>query len=193
MMSYSISLAGLVQSGILVLLVMMLISLGIGIWKISAWKTTIENRLDNLNQRLDDKFSEVMGYIKDIKATINQMPNKVNFIRGSSPLSLNQRGKELYEKINAPAIADKYTDELIKRAKERNMNTYQIQQDCFNFAFNEILKRLERDDKEQYDQLSDVAYNEGVQLEDLMQILGVILRDRVLEAVNKSHKETENK
>ena len=106
--------------------------------------------------------------------------------RSDSPVSLSEYGESLSKKIDVKFITDRYKEQLTKKAKKQEMNAYQIQQSCFNFAQNQIPKDLEENSKEQYDQLADVAFNEGIQIRDLMRVLGLILRDQVLEACDIS-------
>jgi len=148
----------------------------------------LNQRVDGLTRRVDGLTRRVDGLTQRVDGLTERVDGLTDspYARNSSPVSLNEAGKQLSEKMDADSIADKYTDRLSKRAIEQNMNAYQIQQSCFRFSANEILKDLETD-KERYDQLSEVAYTEGVRLENLMRILGLVLRDRVLEAVNESH------
>lgn len=104
-----------------------------------------------------------------------------------SPLSLNEFGQELSRKMYAPSIVEKYTEHLIDKAKTENMNAYQIQQSCISFATNELIDDLEEKDKNLFNEISDIAFNEGVAIETLTYVLGLELRDRVLKAVGKTH------
>ena len=116
---------------------------------------------------------------------IEKLPS--NAFQSDSPLSLSDYGQGLSDKINAHAIAAKYKERLISMAKEQNMRPYQIQQCCFEYASKEILKDLEKNDKERYYLLTDAAFNEGVEIEKLLQITGLVLRDQVLETFNGSN------
>ena len=119
-----------------------------------------------------------------IHAKIDKLPEDI--FRHSSPLSLSEYGQKLSDKIDASAIASKYKRQLISVVKEQNMRPYQIQQSCFDFSKKEILSDLKENDEEQYNQLTDVAFNEGVEVEVLMKITGLVLRDQVLEAFNEA-------
>ena len=119
-----------------------------------------------------------------IHAKIDKLPEDI--FRHSSPLSLSEYGQKLSDKIDASAIASKYKRQLISVVKEQNMRPYQIQQSCFDFSKKEILSDLKENDEEQYNKLTDVAFNEGVEVEVLMKITGLVLRDQVLEAFNEA-------
>ena len=53
--------------------------------------------------------------------------------------------------------------------------------------------RCLRNSKEQYDQLANVAFNEGIQIRDLMRVLGLILKDQVLKACDISVSDNDSK
>ena len=106
--------------------------------------------------------------------------------QSDSPVSLSEYGKSLSKKIDAKSITDKYKERLTKKAKKQEMNACQIQQSCFYFAQNKIPKDLEENSKEQYDQLANIAFNEGIQIRDLMRVLGLILKDQTLKACDIS-------
>ena len=122
--------------------------------------------------------------VDHIYAKIDKLPEDI--FRHSSPLSLSEYGQKLSDKIDASAIASKYKRQLISVVKEQNMRPYQIQQSCFDFSKKEILSDLKENDEEQYNKLTDVAFNEGVEVEVLMKITGLVLRDQVLEAFNEA-------
>ena len=110
------------------------------------------------------------------------------YTEASSPMSLNNRGKELSKEMDAAKIASRYRTKLVDKAKDENGGPYQIQENCFDCAADEILKDLKEKDKKTYRHLTDIAYNEGVQIEVLMRIVGLVLRDQVLQAIDQSAK-----
>jgi len=161
------------------------------IWKVSKWKTGVDRRLGNLEQRLEDIFSEVMGHIRNIKGDIHEMrdirppQNQQPYSESNSPKTLTRHGRELAERMDASSLAERYIDELVKQASEEAMSPYQIQRLCADFAYDKVRKDLRENDKEQYRKLEDAAYNSGVRLSDLMHVLALVLRDRVLEALKE--------
>ena len=115
------------------------------------------------------------------------------YTEASSPMSLNTRGKELSKEMDAAEIASRYKEKLVDKAKSENGGPYQIQESCLDCAADEILKDLEEKDKKTYRHLTDIAYSEGVQVEVLMRIVGLVLRDQVLQAINQPPKDTAEK
>ena len=136
----------------------------------------------NHTQTIKGEVRKEVGEILLILA--GQMKNK-SYLGGSSLLSLKEPGKKLSKKMDAPAIARQYKDELVRIAKDKKLNPYQIQEDCFTYAATKILKNVKQD-KESFDKLAAVAYDEGTDLSVLMQIVAVVLRDQVLAEVGSS-------
>ena len=148
----------------------------------------IQNEMGKISTELDNLSTTMNAFL--IGMMISQSKPSV---KHDGPISLNEYGIALSQKMDASSIADQYIQKLIDEAKEQHMNAYQIQQSCFNFSANEILENLEKDDKEQFDRLANLAYDEGIIIEALMQIVGFVLRDQVLQAIGKSHKEIDEK
>ena len=115
------------------------------------------------------------------------------YTEASSPMSLNTRGKELSKEMDAAGIASRYKAKLVDKAKSENGGPYQIQESCLDCAADEILRDLEEKDKTTYRHLTDIAYSEGVQVEVLMRIVGIVLRDQVLQAIDQPSKDTAEK
>ena len=146
--------------------------------------TDLRGEVTELGGRVDS----LAGKVEDISGRMNTLGGN-NFIGNHSPLSLNDKGKKLAEKMHASDIASRYKEKLVREAE--NSRPYQIQKNCFDYARREIPADLEKEDQEEYEHLTDVAFDEGVEIEILMYILGIVLRDQVLEAVGKPIKKTD--
>ena len=155
----------------------------------------IYTKIDAMSQKIDtmsknmDTISQRMDTMSQRMDTMSQRIDRLseNVVDNNSPLSLSEYGQKLADKINAPAIATKYKERLAGMAKTQNMRPYQIQQCCFEYAANEMLKDLEKNDQEQYYLLTDTAFNEGVEMKQFLKVIGVILIDQVLETLNIPH------
>jgi len=148
-------------------------------------KTSVSNLKTSVSN-LDTRVGNLEEDIKDLPDKILEKIDILKVIKNQSPIALNDRGKELSQAIDASAIASKYKDKLARENKTKN--SYHIQQSCFNYAANEILKDLEEDPKT-YEHIAEIAFENGLQMGALMQIIGLVLRDQVLDAVKQS---TEN-
>ena len=146
---------------------------------------SIGNRVGTLETKVSFFESNILTALGNITREIKALSGQ-KFMKAESPISLNSKGIELSEKMDAYRIANKYKEKLLNKAKKENRNPYQIQQSCFDFATNKILEDLEEKDKKTFDHLTNIAYNEGVRVEALMQIIGLVLRDQVLKALSQS-------
>ena len=185
------------------------------LWKVPTWKAGIEHRLSNVEKSVDklessvdklessvdkletsvDKLESSVGKLEN---SVGKLSEKVNEIYGviinkfgrtidqaDSPVILSDYGKDLYNRIDAEKIVDRYAERLLQETK--GMNAYQIQEHCFLFSKDNLLEDLEKNDKESFETVSDVAYMEGIDLEKIMRVVGIPLRDRVLSMQGKSY------
>jgi len=149
--------------------------------RFDALEKATDHRFAAVNQRLDD----VLDVISEAQINIRNLQNMMIHIKSSSPNILTEEGIKLAERMDAYAIADIYTDELIKKAKDEDLSPYEIQRICFTRIYMRVPEHLKENDKERYRNLEDIAYKENLHMLYLMKILSLILRDRVLEAVGE--------
>ena len=139
--------------------------------------------LEKTTERVVNKVAVLENTTESISRQIAGIGGR-QYTEASSPMSLNNRGKELSKEMDAARIASKYKAKLVDKARDEDGGPYQIQESCFDCAAKEILKDLEEKDKETFRHLTDIAYNEGVQIEIIMRIVGLVLRDQVLQAID---------
>ena len=161
------------------------------LWKISTWKANIENRLSNTEKSLDVLSKNLDALSKKVDDLYSIIISKFgrSVEQADSPVTVTDYGKDLSGRINAEAVVDVYADNLYEETK--GMNAYQVQEHCFIFCKEKLLNDLEKKDKAKFDNLSAVAFDEGIEIEKLMRIVGILLRDRVLSMKGKSHAEVD--
>ena len=59
------------------------------------------------------------------------------------------------------------------------MSKYQIQQDAFDFANNELLQQIKNSDLERLRAIENCAFQHGIHVSEVMKALGVVLRDKI--------------
>ena len=161
-----------------------IVILGLILWKVSGWKATI----DTWKTTVDARFSELSGKIDNLYNIIaSRFEHDVQ--QTSSPVTLTDYGQKLSERIAAGRIVDEYAEELNEKTK--GMNAYQIQEKCFSFCETDLLKRLQETDKQYFDEISKVAFDDGIKLEKITRVIGIELRDRVLSMCGKLHTEVD--
>ncbi len=123
--------------------------------------------------RMTIKMSNVEIGIKEIKQSINDLQGRP-VASSQSPVHLNDFGKEISKSSGAEEIAAKCVQH-IKIAS--NMNAYQIQQRCFDYAQNELLPNLTEKER---GILETLAYEKGVSLQTILRVIGFDIRDAKL-------------
>ncbi len=105
----------------------------------------------------------------------------------SSPITLNERGKEISRKIQADVIIERNYESFKKDiCKEESINAYDIQQNCFDFS-REIIKEKKYFEADEYENMKSIAFDEGITIESMYIIFGILLRDRILEDMQLPH------
>lgn len=113
-----------------------------------------------------------------------------DIFKATSPVSLTDYGKSLSQEIDAQFLVEKYKEEIKKETA--NMNAYEIQQYCFDFAENKVLDDLKKTEVERFNKITELAYQQGVDVEKIMRVLGLELRDSILGLVGKTHQEVDD-
>ena len=91
--------------------------------------------------------------------------------------------------IGATEIAEMQVAKVTEVVKEKEFNACQIQEYCFSFSREELLNELKEKQIERYNQIYDVVFNKGIDVERLTRVIVLELRDKVLSSLNKPHEE----
>ena len=155
-------------------IILLIYLFGYVVWKIAAWKTGVDSKLFHH----EGKLTYLDDVVKDIHQVIMQRDGGRPVILSDSPLKLSDYGIELAEKIAADEIVARYTMQMHNAT--RGMNAYQIQEYCADFCRDKLPADLENNYPDMFATLSDVAFNEGIVMEKLTQVIGIKLRDKML-------------
>ena len=118
-------------------------------------------------------FNDFMKEIRDdIKKIFDRLPPTL--IVGSSPIKLTDLGKSISDEVGARKTAQQLSSKLIERAKDKN--PYEIQDLCFNYIRDEYVPDIKLLKK-----LQVCAYENGVDIDKILDVLAVELRDVLLE------------
>ena len=150
------------------------------LWKVPTWKTNIENRLSAVEKAVDnlsDKMDEIYSVI------IRQFGRTVEKI--DSPVTLSEYGKELFDLVDAEKIVNGYAEKMYNETQ--GMNAYKVQDYCFTFCKEKLMDDLEANNKDQSEKMAVVAFDQGINMEKITRVVGIALRDRVLQMGGKLH------
>ena len=116
-------------------------------------------------------FKEFMKEVRDdIKEILQRLPNPP--LSASSPLRLTDFGEKIAHNISAGEWADQIVEEVSKEVIGKS--PYEIQEFCFTHV--QSLK-VSPDQKLLLD---NCAYEHGIDVETVLKVLGVVVRDKLL-------------
>ncbi|MCY3628508.1 MAG: hypothetical protein F4065_07425 [Rhodothermaceae bacterium] len=151
---------------LLITFVVVAITVGTKIFHVSRWSGSVDTKLSHLEEfmkKLDRKFDRIR----------DQLPAP-NVMVGRSPLRLTEFGNDISKKIDgvnwASRIAETLTDHI--QGKE----AYDIQEYSFDYVLNKI-----KLSEEQLSLIRNVAYKKGIPEKGVRQVLGIELRDKLLD------------
>ena len=104
---------------------------------------------------------------------LERLPPKT--VTGSSPLSLTELGKTISEHIDAQRIAKELAGVLSEDLQDKSY--YDIQEHCTDFITNEFKPSPAQD------KIRESAYEHGVKIEQVKDVIAIELRDAVIEIV----------
>jgi len=124
-------------------------------------------------KRILDNTEKIGADVSDMKPKVKVLWER-EFATATSPLVLNGRGKQLLDS-GIKAIVDANGEELIKQLTERNpQNAYEVQECSYKVI------RILLENKDIVAQLQDIAFKNGVNVDALLFIGAIYLRDLAL-------------
>lgn len=147
-----------------VILVFILGGVAYLIWwmgKMDGFRTSVESNIDTIQT--------------DIKRILGLL-TKTPYSPGS-PIRLNDLGKEISQELGAAEWAKNEADNLIPRV--RGKEPYEIQEYCFEYVTMKGFAASEEGMK----QVQNSAYNHGLDVGQVLRVIGIELRDVLLERV----------
>lgn len=158
-------------------LILMLIGMMFAIFYIGQWKERFcshEGRLGKVED-LSEKIIQIATKVDLIYDRTNPKPMTQSY----SPISLTPLGKENADKMQAQQIFERIKGDLVRFVENANpKNAYDIQTVSMNVIKIHLLRLL---NEEELIRIKNLAYQQGVLVEDFFGIFGVILRNHILE------------
>lgn len=155
-------------ASITILVVAILTAVG----KLIYWIGGMNDFRGAVETALNEIKESVSTIQEDIKSILRSMP--ITPVSTESPLKLTDLGKEISSEVGAKEWALSVADGLEEAV--HGMNAYGIQKHCFEYAQNHF-----RDDDIRNTAAEDSAYIHGLEVDKVLQVVGVELRDILLE------------
>lgn len=123
-------------------------------------------------------FQEFIKEIRDdIKKILWGLNPETRPSESASPLRLSAYGKKISDDIQAETVVSPYVPVL--KARVKGATVYGIQETCMDYARNEFMAALRAANAKQADDLEIYAYNHGIPLYDVLEVIGIVLRGQV--------------
>ncbi len=163
------------NSSVFVLLAMLAASFLMA-FRIGKWTQQFSHQDQKINslQGLSEKIIVLQTKVDLIYQ--NTHPNKV--VGSFSPISLTETGLSIARRVDASKILDLYFEDLDSLVQAQQPKTaYDIQVAAFGIVKERLLPLL---DPTTFTTLKNEAYSNGILLEDILMIFGVLLRNKIL-------------
>lgn len=136
-----------------------------------------------------EKVDRTETDIKDIKSDTREIRDKViacetsikergPLTRRKSPIDLTERGEKVLEESQGKKFIDDHYEELKRKVEENNPQT--------SYDFQEFSKKVvgELRDDERINPIKEYLFKEGMELDDIIEVLGIYLRNLILHEKN---------
>ena len=141
------------------------------IFKVGVWKSKVDSAMSGAEKSIEGLRAEMQDFMNEIRVDIKKIFNRLSPTIGSeSPISLTKLGEKVSEEIDAPGWARNMAPTFLDEVRGQSPQEF-----CMDFC----TTRYEPDDDLKY-RLEQCAFENGVDLDSVLRVLGVELRDRVL-------------
>lgn len=147
------------------------------IFKAGVWKSKVDSGMSGAEKSMEGFRSEMRDFMREIRSDIKKIFNRLSPTTGSgSPISLTELGEKVSREIDAPEWARRMAPAFLDEVKGRS--PYSIQEFCMDFCTSKY--KPDDDLKNRFEQC---AFDNGIDLDSVLRVLGVELRDRLFELI----------
>ena len=142
------------------------------------WKTTVENNQESTSKsitNIEGTLSKISDDIKKLFGLVNRNPT----IQPGSRLMLTEFGEKLAENIEVNTWISSHADKL--KMELVGYTPYEIQEECFRYAQNDLMQVVGEEHKTK---IQSVAFDNGIDLASVLNVVGIVLRDKLLEIMD---------
>lgn len=134
--------------------------------KIVRWTGTVDARLDALTKQLDEFTTEIREKLDEV---FRRLPVSPAGVKTGSPLTLTDFGKTMSANMDAATWAAELAPTL--QAELVGKRAFQI--DAFSRKY--VYEHMRHDER-----VAKCMYEMGVERDNALQVLGVVLRDQLI-------------
>ena len=150
----------------------------LGVYQIGKWGQKFKDHGEKIDEARKDSERLIRLESKVELIYMNTAPAPNPMVRAHSPISLTEVGKKVAISIEAENTLEKYYEKLkVQLEKSKPKTAYDIQEAALRMARESIESYLNEDE---LNTIKDEAFNRGVPVEDVLVILGVLLRNHYL-------------
>ncbi len=136
-----------------------------GVWKVARWSQEVDSDRES--------FKEFMSHVRSqIDQILERLRGVTPVAERASPFRLNELGQKVSDSANAKDWASRHLEEAKQTVEGRP--PFEVQKFCFEFASEQNLTGEEKQIIQQ------VAFDNGLNLSHMMDVLGIELRDMLL-------------
>ena len=175
---------GTLEANFVVIFLAVFVILILATIAITAWATHLKDwrgKVDEDRKEYKESITGILAEIqKDIKNIFHRLPSST--VEPGSPLRLSTLGEKVAEEIGIEQWITRYTEKLNSHMEGKN--AYEIQEESFLYAQNSLLKDAGSDAEDLRNKMEMVAFKHGLQLRDILEAVGVVLRDEILKSLD---------
>ena len=130
-----------------------------------------------------DSFRRFVNEVKgDIKKILWALDPKTRPVESGSPLRLSEYGEKVKAEINADEVIKPVVAKIADKVKHYTF--YAIQEECLRYARQDFLDDIRASHKALADLLEVYAYTNGIDISIVLEVIGVVLRDKVFDTLD---------
>ena len=152
------------------------------VFLIGQWKGKVDEAQSAFKRTLDAFMVEIRSELREIRSELRKVHDRIDEIfgrlpaveiGGEGPLRLTGLGLRISERLGAGALADELVPSL--RARVAGMSPCEVQELCFEYTAEEYQPAANLEDR-----IRTCAYENGVKRHQVLRVLAIELRDRLL-------------
>lgn len=133
------------------------------------------DRHDKDNERLNQQILDISKNLSKLEGLIENNKSSNIYIARKSPLNLTDKGKALLIDSTGKDYIDLRINEFLKEIKKKSPKTaYDVQELSI-----QLVERRTKSDE--FNNIKEFSFRQGLSLDTLTQVLGIYLRDILLE------------